>query len=191
MGGNSNQKWASHCPPIFAAAFVFFQSYFKDRPGLWKQTIAGPIGATSEFWQQMQHHEFVKKHPALKQDHWATTIPIGFHGDGGAFSKQDSLYTFSWNSLLGVGQTIAKRFIFTVIKKSDMVAGTLDAILHVLSRSLIAVLSGTTPFADSAGRRITGGRVDLASGFRGALCQVRGDWKLYTSVFNFPIGTVL
>ena len=55
------------------------------------------------------------------------------HGDGASFSHHDSLYTFSWNSLLGVGTTTQKRFVFTAVKKSDMVVGTLDAIFKVFA----------------------------------------------------------
>ena len=48
------------------------------------------------------------------------------------FSKQDSLYTFTFNSLLGSGSTIRKRFLVTVMKKSEMAPGSLDAIFKVI-----------------------------------------------------------
>ena len=46
------------------------------------------------------------------------------------------------------------------------------------------MLSGNAPTSDWAGRRIAGGE-PLADGWRGALCQVRGDWEFYTQLFRF------
>ena len=46
------------------------------------------------------------------------------HGDGGAFNKQDGLFTFSWNSLLSTGTTCQTKLVFTVVRKSEMVADT-------------------------------------------------------------------
>ena len=78
----------------------------------------------------MQDSEFVRQHPILKQDNWDITVPCGMHGDAGAFSKQESVYLFTFNSLLGA-KANGKRFIFTLIRKSQMVRGTMDAIMKI------------------------------------------------------------
>ena len=66
---------------------------------------------------------------------------FGLHGDAGSFSHSDSLYTISWNSLVGRGETAKKRFLPTVLRKSDMVKGeTLDAIFRIFSWSVNAML---------------------------------------------------
>ena len=62
-------------------------------------------------------------------------MPLGVHGDGGAFNKQDSLYGFAWSSLLSSGQTIEARFLFTVIKKSELVADTVDKLMEMFGWS--------------------------------------------------------
>ena len=106
----------------------------------------------------------MKKHPKRKRALFPWAIPLGLHGDAGAFSDNDSLYALSWNSLMGSGSTITKRFIFTVIKKSDMVADTLDQIFKIFGWSCNAMLAGETPDFDWNGKAIAGGGVKLAGG---------------------------
>ena len=80
---------------------------------------------------------------------------------------------------MGSGSTITKRFIFTVIKKSDMVADTLDHIFKIFGWSCNAMLAGETSHFDWNGKAIAGGGVELAGGFCGVMCQIRGDWAFY------------
>ena len=122
--------------------------------------------------------------PSLPPSSWPFTIPIGFHGDAGAFSHQDSLYTISWNSLIGQGRTAEKRFVFTVLRKGEMVADTLDAVFRIMGWSFNSMLTGSFPGKNWHGRSSTSGL--LAGGWRGAVCQARGDWAFYTEVFRFP-----
>ncbi len=44
------------------------------------------------------------------------TIPLGLHGDGGAYSRQDSLFVISCNVLSGFGTTKQTRMVITTIK---------------------------------------------------------------------------
>ena len=136
----------------------------------------------------MRHSERVMQHPNLPRRSWARTIPLGMHGDGGMFSQEDSLYTFTWNSLLGSGTTIRKRFLFTVMKKSDMVPASIPRILHIFAWSMNQLLSGVFPTEDCDRNPLPGGGGSLADGYRGALCQVRGDWAFYKEIFGFPHG---
>ena len=117
---------------------------------------------------------------------WTKTVPLGIHGDGGAFSHQDSLMTISWNSLVGSGSTILKRFLITEIRKSEKTPGTLDAILRIASWSFNALLRGETPTANHLGLAIAKAPRPLADGWCGALCQVRGDWQFHCETFGFP-----
>ena len=164
----------------------FFASYFQGQQAKWASALAGPQDAAKEFWKSMRDTDFVQRHPFLPEGLWEQTIPLGMHGDGASFSKQDSSYVFSWNSLIGAGQTMQKRFVATVIRKTDMVDGTIDRISKVLSWSFNAILSGKFPRESWDGKALPGGDGLLAKGWRGALCQVRGDWAFYCEIFRFP-----
>ena len=108
-------KWVT---AIYAFAAIWCASF-----------LPGP-GACYNFWNSMQDSEFVRQHPILTQANWDVTAPCGMHGDAGAFSKQESVYLFTFNSLLGA-KANGKRFIFTLIRKSQMVRGTMDAIMKI------------------------------------------------------------
>ena len=164
----------------------FFQSLAHDRPDLWRQRVVGSTGAARQFWESMRETPFVKNHPHLPEEAWATTIPIGMHGDGGAFNKHDGLFTFNWNSLLATGTTCQTRFVFTVVRKSEMVADTMDAIMRLFGWSCNIMLSGETPLLDYLNRPALGKPVPLAHGYRACLVQCRGDWEFYTQLFYFP-----
>ena len=107
-------------------------------------------------------------------------------GGGGGFNKHDSLYTLSWNSLLSTGATLQTKFLFTVVKKSDCVADTLETLAQAFSWSMNVCLSGQTPHRSWRGDPMEGGGQDLALGYRFALAQMRGDWEWFTTLFHFP-----
>ena len=101
----------------------------------------------------------------------------------GAFSHQDSLYAISWNSLVAQGSTAAKRFVFTVFRKSEMTPGTIDAVFRIFAWPMNIMLSGKWPHENWYGRSQPNGGLPLAEGWCGALCQIRGDWQFYAEVF--------
>ena len=173
-------------PHPFLLPHAFFKAFYAARQNEWRDVFAGPVGACREFWGQMKDSTFVRQHPNLAPESWARTIPLGIHADAGAFSDHDSLYTVSWNSLLGRGSTQQKRFVFTVIRKAEMVPETLDAILRIFSWSINAVLCGEEPTNGPTGETMGGEPGPLANHWRGALCQVRGDWSFYCECFKFP-----
>jgi len=104
----------------------------------------------------------------------------------GPFRSRTRFFVFTLNSLVGEGSTVAKRFVLSIVKKSDMTVGTLDAMMEVLSWSFNVALSGLSPEIDFAGRPVAGPRTYLANRWRAALVQVRGDWEFYVSTFRFP-----
>ena len=164
----------------------FFQALAKERIQFWNERICGSSNACKVFWESMRHTEFVKRHPYLPEASWPTVIPIGMHGDGGAFNKQDAVYSLSWNSLIASGTTVQTRFLFTVVKKTSMVPETLDVLLNMFSWSCNVLLSGETPHKNWNNVDIEGGGRPLANGYRGCLAQARGDWEWFTLVFGFP-----
>ena len=105
----------------------------------------------------MQDTEFVRRHPKLPTMDWDFACPIGFHGDAGSFNKQESVYLLSWNSLLGTGTTVAKRFVLTVLRKSHVTVGTIASILQICTWSMNALMSGIMPQQNWLGMPIRGG----------------------------------
>lgn len=164
----------------------FFASLYKHRQDIWNNRIVGGDGACRQYWESVADTDFVRQHPFLPRSHWDFIIPVGFHGDGGGFNNHDSLYGLAWNSLLAHGQTIQTRFLFTVMRKSDMVADSLDTVLRAYAWSMNVLLSGETPHQNWLGHDIPGGGMPLAGGYRGTLVQCRGDWQFFCQIFYFP-----
>ena len=173
-------------PHPFLLPHEFFSAMYEGRPKEWETMITGAADACLRYWESVSESDFVRRHPTLPRSEWGKIVPIGLHGDGGRFSNQDSLMTIAWNSLLGEGTTLQKRFLFTVIRKTDMNTETMNAIMRVFAWSVNSLLGGRTPSRDCGGRKIRGKQVAIAGGWKAAFCQVRGDWQFYTELFQFP-----
>ncbi len=74
----------------FLLPHQWFRSLFANRQALWEQSIEGHARAAGEFWESMRHHPFVVNHDFVKPENWDKVIPLGIHGDAGAFSHQDA-----------------------------------------------------------------------------------------------------
>ena len=165
----------------------FFKSYARERAGDFQSTMTGPRGACAQFWEGIRGSVFFRSHPRLSGMDLSKTIPLGLHGDAGPFTKTDSLFVISWNSLVGRGATAKKRFVFTVLRKSEMQkTRTLEFVWKIFAWSMNTMLSGVMPTLSWDGRPLQGGGTSLADGWCGAMCQVRGDWDFYREVFQFP-----
>eukprot|EP00959_Pyramimonas_sp_CCMP1952_P250965 5245337-Pyramimonas_sp.AAC.1 len=158
-------------PHPFLLPHKFFSTFFNELPARFRDTVSGPRGACGQFWESIRFSDFVRRHPNLPRHLWGQIVPLGMHADAGAFNAHDSLYVISWNSLVGAGGTVAKRFIFTVLRKSEMRADTLDAALKIFSWSMNALLTGVAPPEDPQGRPHRDAGQELAKGWRAALCQ--------------------
>ena len=66
------------------------------------------------------------------------------------------------------------RIVFTLIRKADMVADTMDKLLEVWSWSLNVCLTGLTPEEDWQTNKIAGGGQQLRDGWRMCVAQARG-----------------
>jgi len=130
--------------------------------------------------------DFLRQHPVLDRELLPFTVPIGLYGDAGAFSHNDSLMVFTWNSLLGVGSTMEKKFLMTCVKKSDLCPETYDDMLAIMSWSFNVMVTGVWPAVDWHDRELPPRPEFLAGRFRGCLCQIRGDWEFYATLFKFP-----
>lgn len=70
--------------------------------------------------------------------------------------------------------------------EAEMTKRTLDVVWRIIAWSFNAILSGSRPTTSWNGFALRDGGGPLASGWRGALCQIRGDWAFYAEVFGFP-----
>lgn len=181
------QGEATPMPHPFILPHAVFQSLFKHRR-LWEKVIQGQIDSAYEFWQNSP--DVVRLHGCLERGKLTKTVPIGVHGDAGAFSSQESVLTISWNSLLAVQTevTLAKRFLFTTIKSSALKpdGSTLAAIWRVFAWSMNTLLSGDMPSHDWQGRPLYRDPEPIADGWRAALVQCRGDWIFFNEAIHAP-----
>lgn len=90
--------------PVIMPHALFAQMH-RERPHQFASHITGPKGSCLQFWESVVHTAYVAKHAFLKANEYFNTVPLGFHGDAGAYSDHDSVYVLSWNSLVGSGTT--------------------------------------------------------------------------------------
>ena len=154
----------------------WFASLKEANRAVWENSVRGPEGAALAFWESMRDTPFVARHPKLRREEWHKTIPLGLHGDAGSFSKQESVYLLTWNSLLGTGTTVARRFVFTVVKKSQLTEGTVDESLNLFAWSANALLTCKHPtnnWMTPPRPTMDRGGQHLADGWKGCLAQAR------------------
>lgn len=156
----------------------FFQRYHDHAPTKFRDHLAGRPEDRRSFWESLRHTTFVRDHERLDPDDFHNTAPLGMHADAGAYNNQDSVYVISWNGLLATGSTVTKRFVFSLIRKSEMTSATLDQLLTAFAWSINILSSGKTPEADWMGRPLSGGGQELGH-LKAVLCQIRGDWQFY------------
>lgn len=161
-----------------------FRKIFCDFPKRWAKVLRGEAGACKAFWQSIQHHPIVAKHPVLSTLLFDKTLALGVHADAAPITKHESLHTIAWNSLHGSGTTMDTRLMFTCIKKSEMGEGTMDAFWDYFAWAMNALLDGKTPHHDWVGRPIRGGGENIAGGWRASCIQVRGDWEFYNQALR-------
>ena len=104
----------------------------------------------------------------------ARTVALGMHGDGAATHRTYGLFTLSWNPLHGHGSTNQTRFIFTVIKKSDLADGTLEQVFDRLAWSMNCLLEGKISARDWKGRKTPKRGASSRKGWKAAMVQLRG-----------------
>ena len=121
-------------------------------------------------------------------EHLDRTMPIGLHGDGGGFTKADSLFVLSWNGLLGAidNKGFGRRWLYTVVRKRDMTDETMAELLRVFCWSTNILLTGITPERNWDDKPYANAGRFIANGFRGVFMQLRGDWEFYANTLHFP-----
>ena len=155
-----------------------------------------PAGAPDLTWLEIPTRENSKPlHPFLLPHEFFSSYFHNRHNSCCPTQRSPRRHG-SRSSLLACAATLARSLtrtvcarsagtpVFTVFRKSEIVDGTLNAVFEMLAWSVKALLKGTFPQENWHG--CADGRWELPGGWRGALCQIRGDWAFYTQIFKFP-----
>jgi hypothetical protein len=162
----------------------WFEKLVRYYPERFETVMRGPPGGVSGFWENMATNVIYTSNKDRIDTNYS--IPCTMHGDGAPTNKVDSLFTVSWSSLLGKGDTKSTRHVFTVLQKSMMGDATLDTVFRRLAWSFNALACGQLPQRDWNGHRVADGGRKLASGWRLAMIGLRGDWEFFTQACGFP-----
>ena len=149
---------------------LFFKQLYTEKPSDFRTAVLGGCEDASDFWASTTGRRFASEHPVLcnrKRNLLRKTIPLGLHGDGGEFSHQDSLYAVTWNSVLGLGSTSQKRFLFAAIKNTMLCSATWDKLWEIFGWSMTVLLHGREPIADYRGKSVHSGGQPFADNFSG------------------------
>jgi hypothetical protein len=145
----------------------------------------------ARYWAHLAGEDWMKKHPLPAPDR-PVCVPISLWGDDGPFSKNDQLLVLSWTGCLATRSTMRSRFLFTVVPhRWKRAKRTTRELLEILRWSCDCLLNGTYPTHDHNGqpwpdadpRKMVAGR-PLANGLRGAVTEIKGDWKWHCEVFG-------
>ena len=172
--------------PIICPISLVENLLAKD-PARFKKTIEGPDNDVASYWKGLCPAIVYQKNKSLIDTR--RTIPCGAHGDGAPTTKVDGLFSISWNSLLGQGSTEETRQVLTVVKESDLGDGTLHAIWQRMAWAFNALIDGRMPERDWQGKACPDAGRLLASGWKFAPIQLRGDWEFFTKACGFPTAT--
>ncbi len=181
-----------------------------DRGGkAWRVNVCGD-GQCDEFWRRMSGVCYMQGHPVLQDPgRWQDTIPLGFHGDGAAFTKLDKLMAFSWNGILGPGggQRLDSRYMICAVPMTWLLTGQVDGatfpttlyqLTVPIAWSFACLMSGTYPRTDHllrewprGSRRAMLAGSQIAGQWRAVLLDFRGDWEFQSMFWNVPSATSL
>ena len=150
-----------------------------------ERAITGKPGEIRAFWEGLSGHSTC---PEGVDDQ---TAAAGMHGDGAPTTKVDGLFSIAWNSLHATGTTKETRQLYAVIRKSDIIDGTLNTYWDRLAWSLNALQVGRIPARDWLGKRrkdagqiIAGGgssHVYNAGGTGSSTCRPLGSQRVLRS----------
>jgi hypothetical protein len=171
--------------PIFCPIETF-EKVAAD-PKHFKESILGPDGEIKKYWDGLRG-TVLHKPNGIELDH-AHTVAGSIHGDGAPTNQVQSLFTISWSSNTVRMSTQLSKFIFSVVGKSDIVDGTLEALFDYFAWAMNVLLEGKWPERDWRGKPMkNAGQPLKTNGWKFCIDKVKGDWEFYTDVhvLDFP-----
>lgn len=168
-----------------------FAAIFKAGPARWQRTL-GEDTAIQQFWAHMvDHSRWASSHP--HRDSFQYCVPVGFYGDSAKVTKEDSLLTLTWNSIVTshLRPSVESRLVICAIPTTWLV--NLDEVTAAVVWSMGAMMDGFYPNTDHLGRpfpprstRQACAGLPLAGGYTGCLCEFRGDWEWMAKALGTP-----
>ena len=97
---------------------------------------------------------------------------------------------FHGGCVLARGSTAASRFIYTVVKESDIVDGTLEKLFDHLAYSMNILVRGVYPEFGFSGRpHPLAGQAINSNGWRMSIIFLKGTGSFCLILFTYPAGT--
>ena len=158
-------QWLSQAILLPHELFACIYTHFGH---VWNKTIAPTSERLTEFWRTNSHHPaFAASRVKNIANYEKCVVPILLHGDdvpitGVGKSWSQSMTTFSWSSMIGLGRTKDMMyFIFGVFDKlratnADQQQDTYGQFFTILSWSLHWLLEGQWPDRDWTGKKCLG-----------------------------------
>lgn len=173
-----------------------FGALFKAGVARWERTM-GDKASLQEFWgHALQFFSWTRDHPQTDAFQSGMCIPLALYGDSAKVTKEDSLLTFTWNSIVcsHVRPSVESKLVICAVPTTWL--ADLDEISAVIIWSMGAICDGKYPTHDHVGgefpknswRKLVAG-LPLANGYSGALVEFRGDWEWMAKSLGAPSAT--
>ena len=131
--------------------------------GLFRDCVFPGAGVARKFWNEVDRTPWMARHPMRRVPNWKDIhIPITLHGDGvpvtGLGKTWSKSYTiYSWNSILGTGDTKHTNFYIWSVFGSVYPKESRHAFWRKLTASLTAMQEGVwPPGSPKAGQQLAG-----------------------------------
>ena len=143
-----------------------------------------PLEDLERFWTLAEQtaDERLQGHPMKAQNWKKFTVPLFLHGDGVQYASTNLLMVYSWGSLMTCFSSLQSKFLISCGPKTATCKETWDDIMKEVKWSFRALLAGTHPTHDSAGKPFFEKKgKPLASGYKAVLWCIMGDAEFYAN----------
>ena len=179
----------STAPHPYLDPILYLEGMYQHSLDEWQRFVVGEPGQIEAIWRNL----IAKGDPLWVGNQDAIIDPMrtlifSLHGDGAPTHKTDGVFTFSFGSVTGRGQTREIRQLFTVIRKSCIADGTFARIFDRLAWYANALLEGGYPPRDWKGRKYAkAGQPINLGGWKIAFMHLKGDWEFFSKCWVFQL----
>ena len=161
-----------------------FERAIRDEERRFKYLTAD-VDEIPQFWNGIRNSTLFREISAHINP--LKSYPCWVHGDGAPTNKVDGLFSISWGSVLARGPTATSRFLYTVIRESDLNDETLDALFADFAFRCNILVTGVHPALLKNGRiNPKAGQPINTDGFTAPMIFLKGDWEFHANVVHVP-----